>query len=231
VSLTHSLSQVDLCIQYLTETGRSWNCANNIAGILKNLRKEQLIPRLNMRSIDESRISSSSRKGIGLSLQSQISEDVKPPLTASSADSSSVATMDDDIPSVTSSPPTDISNLSASLRPDWDIGGSSIPLVWNDAMSGISSQQWGADLSYNYMGEMSGMDILRHDFGGFPGLTGGETLPTQPFMSFGIPGPSGADGDYYQQQYGFSLEQHPRQLTEEDVEALNHFLTHQHHNG
>lgn len=231
VSLTHSLSQVDLCIQYLTETGRSWNCANNIAGILKNLRKEQLIPRLNMRSIDESRISSSSRKGIGLSLQSQISEDVKPPLTASSADSSSVATMDDDIPSVTSSPPTDISNLSASLRPDWDIGGSSIPLVWNDPMSGISSQQWGADLSYNYMGEMSGMDILRHDFGGFPGLTGGETLPTQPFMSFGIPGPSGADGDYYQQQYGFSLEQHPRQLTEEDVEALNHFLTHQHHNG
>lgn len=229
VSLTHSLSQVDLCIQYLTETGRSWNCANNIAGILKNLRKEQLIPRLNMRSIDESRISSSSRKGIGLSLQSQISEDVKPPLTAST-DSSSVATMDDDIPSVTSSPPTDISNLSNSLRPDWDVGGSSIPLIWNDPMSGISSHQWGAEIPYNYMGgggDMSGMDI---HFGGFPGLTGGETLPTQPFMSFGIPGPSGADVDYYQQQYGFSHEQ-PRQLTEEDVEALNHFLTHQHHTG
>jgi hypothetical protein len=231
VSLTHSLSQVDLCIQYLTETGRSWNCANNIAGILKNLRKEQLIPRLNMRSIDENRISSSNRKGIGLSLQSQISEDVKPPLTASSVGSSSVATMDDDIQSITSSPPTDISNLSGGLRPDWDIG-SSIPLVWNDTMS-MTGQQWG-DLPYNYMGissDMSGMDILRQDFGGFPGLTGGETLPTQPFMSFGIPGPSGADGDYYQHQYGFSQEQQPRQLTEQDVEALNHFLSQQQHTG
>lgn len=236
VSLTHSLSQVDLCIQYLTETGRSWNCANNIAGILKNLRKEQLIPRLNMRSIDESRITASSRKGAGLSLQSQISEDVKPPLTASSADSSSVATMDDDISSVTSSPPTDVSNLSSGLRPEWDVGGSSIPLVWNDSMS-MSGQQWSNDISYNYMslgGDMSGMDILRHDFGGFPGLTGGETLPTQPFMSFGIPGPSGADSDYYQQQYGFSQEHHQqpsRQLTEEDVEVLNHFFPHQHHSG
>jgi len=236
VSLNHSLSQVDLCIQYLTETGRSWNCANNIAGILKSLRKEQLIPRLNMRSIDESRISSTTRRGNASSLHSQIPEDVKPPLTASPVDSTT-ATVDDDLPSVTSSPVDAFSN---SFRPDWELGnGANMPLVWNDPMASITGQQWGAtDLSYNHMGvssNLSGMDILRQDFGGFPGLTGGETLPTQPFMPFGMPGPSNTDADYYQAQYVFSQdqsqEQQPRQLTEEDVEALNLFLTEHQHPG
>lgn len=232
VSLNHSLSQVDLCIQYLTETGKSWNCANNIAGILKSLRKEQLIPRLNMRSIDESRISSSTRRG-NLSLQSHISEDIKPPLTGSPVDSNA-ATVDEDAPSVASSPPTDISSLTNSFHPDWELGnGGSMPLIWNDPMASITGQQWsGADLPYNQTGvssDLSGMDILRQDFGGFPGLTGGETLPTQPFMPFGMPGPGVTDVDYYPQPYGFSQEQQPRQLTEQDVEALNHFLSqHQH---
>lgn len=222
VSLTHSLSQVDLCIQYLSETGKSWNAANNIAGILKSLRKEQLIPRLNLRSIDESRIT----KRQGSSSQSQLSEDIKPPLTGSSVDSSSALTMDDDIPSVTSSPPTDISNLSGGFRADWDLASSgSLPLMWNDPMAGLAGQQWGAaETPYNYMGVNSDLQ----DFvGGFPGLTGGETLPTQPFMPFGMPGASGTDPDYYQHQYGYTQEPQPRQLTEEDVEALNQFLTQQ----
>jgi len=236
VSLNHSLSQVDLCIQYLTETGRSWNCANNIAGILKSLRKEQLIPRLNMRSIDESRISSS-RKGNGTSLHSAISEDIKPPLTGSPVDSNA-ATADEDVHSVTSSP-TDISNLTNSFHPEWELGrGGGMPLIWNDPMASITGQQWGSnDLPFNQMGVssgLSGMDILRQDFGGFPGLTGGETLPTQPFMPFGMPGSSGPDADYYQQQYGFSQDHsqdQPRQLTEEDVEALNLFLNEHQHPG
>ncbi|KAF8892873.1 hypothetical protein BD779DRAFT_1507469 [Infundibulicybe gibba] len=50
-SLEHSLSQANLCIQYLLETGKSWQCATNIAGILRNLLQEQrgsarLIPQL-----------------------------------------------------------------------------------------------------------------------------------------------------------------------------------------
>lgn len=229
VSLQHSLSQVDLCIQYLTETGRSWNCANNIASILKSLRKEQLIPRLNMRSINEARLTSSSssvKKGSTSTLQSPVSEDIKPSIAASPIESTSATTGDDDFASVTSSPPTDISN---SLRPDWDVGGGgSIPLMWNDPMASITGQQWGAtDLSYNFMNGGNDMDILRQDFGGFPGLTGGETLPTQPFMPFGMPGNSISDENYYQNQYGFTQDQLPRQLTEEDVEALNQFLNQQ----
>lgn len=223
VSLTHSLSQVDLCIQYLSETGKSWNAANNISGILKSLRKEQLIPRLNMRSIDESKIASGMKRSVS-SAHSQFSEDTKPPLTASSLDSANPLTMDDDITSVTSSPPTDISNLSNSLRVDsWDLGGGNVPMIWNDPMIGMSGQPWSSpDSSYNYNGDLQ-------DFvGGFPGLTGGETLPTQPFMPFGMmAGTNGNDGDYYRQQYGYAQEQQPRQLTEEDVQALNQFLSQQ----
>jgi len=188
-----------------------------------------------MRSIDESRISSSARKGAS-SLHSQISEDVKPPLTGSPVDSTA-ATVDDALSSVTSSPSVD--TFTNSFRPDWERNsGANMPLIWNDPMASITGQQWGAtDLPYNNMGvnTLSGMDILRQDFGGFPGLTGGETLPTQPFMPFGIPGPNGTDADYYQPQYVFSQEQsqepQPRQLTEEDVEALNLFLTEHQHPG
>jgi hypothetical protein len=148
---------------------------------------------------------------------------------------SNAATVDEDTPSSASSPPTDISNFPSSFHPDWELnGGGNMPLIWNDPMASITGQQWGAaDLSYNHMGVssgLSGMDILRQDFGEFPGLTGGETLPTQPFMPFGMPGPSATDTDYYPQQYGFSQEQ-PRQLTEEDVEALNQFLTQHQHPG
>ena len=35
--LSHSLTQAELCVDYLLETGRSFQCANHIAGILKNL--------------------------------------------------------------------------------------------------------------------------------------------------------------------------------------------------
>ncbi|KAF7967505.1 hypothetical protein HWV62_41412 [Athelia sp. TMB] len=225
VSLQHSLSQVDLCIQYLTETGRSWNCANNIAEILKSLRKEQLIPRLNMRSIDESRLNS--RKLVSTSsFQSPVSEDVKPILSSSGSpvESTSATTGDEDYPSVASSPPTDMSN---SFRSDWDLSGTgnNAPFMWDDPMSTITGSQWGGtDLTF--MGSPSdAADALRQDFGGFPGLTGGEMLPIQPFMPFGMPG--AGNNEYYQSQYGYSpMEQQPpaRPLTEEDVEALNVFL-------
>lgn len=51
VSLEKSLSQVDLCIQYLFEIGKSWQCATNIGEILKNLVQEQLQPLFEHRSI------------------------------------------------------------------------------------------------------------------------------------------------------------------------------------
>ena len=222
VSLSHSLSQVDLCIQYLAETGRSWNAANNISDILKSLRKEQLIPRLNMRSIDESKMTSGMKRSVS-SAHSHFSEDIKPPLTASSLDSTNPFSLDDDITSINSSPPTDISNLSNSLRVDsWDLG-SNVPMIWNDPTVGMGGQAWyPPDSSYNFLGTNGDLQ----DFvGGFPGLTGGETLPTQPFMPFGIMvGANRNDGDYYRQPYNHSQQQQPRQLTEEDVQR---FLTQQ----
>lgn len=45
-SLMTSLSQVELCIRYLREVGRSWKSASNIAEILSKLLQEQLKPLL-----------------------------------------------------------------------------------------------------------------------------------------------------------------------------------------
>ena len=52
-SLKHSLSQAQLCVQYLLEIGKSWQCATNIAEILRNLLQEQLKPLLDRRAIPQ----------------------------------------------------------------------------------------------------------------------------------------------------------------------------------
>ncbi|KAF9497538.1 hypothetical protein BDN71DRAFT_1387474, partial [Pleurotus eryngii] len=51
VSLKHSLEHAELCIQYLSECGRSWECANKIGEILRSLLMKQLEPRLQRRNI------------------------------------------------------------------------------------------------------------------------------------------------------------------------------------
>lgn len=45
-SLMNSLSQVELCVQYLKEVGKSWQSASNIAEILNRLCRDQLKPLL-----------------------------------------------------------------------------------------------------------------------------------------------------------------------------------------
>lgn len=45
-SLRDCLGKVDLCLQYLEEIGKSWKCATNIAGILRDLLNKQLKPSL-----------------------------------------------------------------------------------------------------------------------------------------------------------------------------------------
>ncbi|KAG6831081.1 hypothetical protein H0H87_006197 [Tephrocybe sp. NHM501043] len=50
-SLKHALAQAQLCIHYLLEIGKSWQCATNIGEILRRLLQEQLKPLLDKRSI------------------------------------------------------------------------------------------------------------------------------------------------------------------------------------
>ncbi len=49
--LSHAMKQQDLVMQYLDEIGKSWQCATNIAGILKGLLQDQLAPRLERRAL------------------------------------------------------------------------------------------------------------------------------------------------------------------------------------
>jgi hypothetical protein len=50
VSLRHSLSQMSLCLQYLQEVGRSYQCARTVASILHSLLQKRLNPILVTRS-------------------------------------------------------------------------------------------------------------------------------------------------------------------------------------
>lgn len=43
-ALRHAQSQAEVCVQYLLEMGRSWECATNIAEILRRLMNERLQP-------------------------------------------------------------------------------------------------------------------------------------------------------------------------------------------
>ena len=49
--LAHATTQQDLVMQYLDEIGKSWQCATNIAGILKGLMQDQLAPVLERRAL------------------------------------------------------------------------------------------------------------------------------------------------------------------------------------
>ncbi|KNZ79271.1 Nitrogen assimilation transcription factor nit-4 [Termitomyces sp. J132] len=48
-SLKHALAQAQLCVDYLFEIGKSWQCAMNIGEILRRLLQEQLKPLLDKR--------------------------------------------------------------------------------------------------------------------------------------------------------------------------------------
>ncbi|KAG6918313.1 hypothetical protein DXG01_015405 [Tephrocybe rancida] len=50
-SLKHALAQAQLCVQYLLEIGKSWQCATNIGEILRRLLQDQLRPLLEKRAI------------------------------------------------------------------------------------------------------------------------------------------------------------------------------------
>ncbi|KAG6861013.1 hypothetical protein C0995_004866 [Termitomyces sp. Mi166 len=50
-SLKHALAQAQLCVEYLFEIGKSWQCATNIGEILRRLLQEQLKPLLDKRAI------------------------------------------------------------------------------------------------------------------------------------------------------------------------------------
>lgn len=61
ISLSDSLAQMELCIKYLSETGRSWHWGNHVCGILLQLIKQQLKCRMTMRPVGNSRFSSGYR--------------------------------------------------------------------------------------------------------------------------------------------------------------------------
>ncbi|EPQ54782.1 hypothetical protein GLOTRDRAFT_77517, partial [Gloeophyllum trabeum ATCC 11539] len=56
VALATAVGKAELCISYLRETGRSWECGNQVADILQGLLQKQLRARLEMRAVDRPRL-------------------------------------------------------------------------------------------------------------------------------------------------------------------------------
>lgn len=223
VSLSHSLSQVRLCLQYLSESGKSWQCANHIAEILRNLLQERLVPKLLRHSVDQSRIFSTPSPSPNL--QPYSVDDPKSPVSFVGPVS------------------TPIEMISAGLFPEllssvYDRRASSSSITTCQAYTnGDLGSPFGTSDLISNRGEGSDTicradpSVINHSFSGLgPGMLGGEAISNQPFMPFGMPDQwIGFDGYYSQPQLSLSEQgpYAPLDLTEEDLSLLQYLLNQQ----
>lgn len=183
-SLADSLSQAELCIQYLGETGQSWNCSNNIGEILGNLLREQLQPRLEMRSLEPRK-----RRGTNPNPDSPTlkKEKVAPkPITTKRNPSKSFSAGVAAGASALSSSPVQYFLETNPPRS----GKGSFPTVpsQHPSQSGNDSVMGEPDTA-DYGTGMMGGNVGFSTFG--PGMPGGYTLSAHPFVLLGDTDPAG----------------------------------------
>jgi len=179
-SLSHSLLQAELCIQYLSEAGKSWQTARHVQEILQKL-LAQLRTHMEARSLEPiKRRNSKKRKSISNAHPS-------PPREGSSAipiSRSPTSSLHDSGSPYSSSPERIRNSTFPSSPPTFDAG---------------SNNQYG---DYQYVPTYDGDG----GFGGagnftFSAIPGGGNLNPQNFLTFGDPGFTGFDGRYFQQDY------------------------------
>jgi hypothetical protein len=209
VSLQNSLSQAELCIQYLQEVGRSYQCAKNVAGILANLLQEQLKPKLAMRSQAPSRPLSPH----ALSHQNVVS-------------TTSITRVIEPFSQQSAPPPlhdTQTSNVYFA------------EIFTGQRIQAENDQQnlgW-STTSYSVIhadATAPGPHFVNPGFGSSPmglGMKGGDTLSNRPFMPLGVPEPIQYDDAFYQRHLGLpqgnEINEQP-QLTEEDYDTLQQYF-------
>jgi hypothetical protein len=214
VSLQNSLSQAELCIQYLQEVGRSYQCAKNVAGILANLLQEQLKPKLAMRSQAPSR---------PLSPHAHSHQNV--------VSTTSITRVIEPFSQQSGPPPlhdTQTSNLYfAGIFTQ--ASGQRIPAENDQQNIGWSTTSYSI-IHADAMNTAPGPHFANPGFGSSPmglGMKGGDTLSNRPFMPLGVPEPIQYDEAFYQRQLGLpqghEINEQP-QLTEEDYDTLQQYF-------
>jgi hypothetical protein len=200
-SLSHSLSQVELCIQYLSEAGKSWQTARHVKEILQKL-LAQLTTRMETRTLEPGSRRNSKRRKSSLNTRSlSPSREELSAIAVPHSPTSPVHEEDSPFPSS----PEQIRN----------------PFFPSSAPSSLNAA------SYNqydqYMSAFGG----NGGFGtagqfGFPGIPGSRNLNPQPFLSFGDPGLTGFDGGHFQQDSDPAQIGHP-ETQGRGMDAFDHF--------
>jgi hypothetical protein len=205
-SLEKSLSQAELCVQYLQEVGRSYQSAKSVAGILASLLQEQLKPRLAIRSQNPSRPLSHAHPNVSMSdvIQSFTQQSVPPPLHD-----------------------TQRSNVHQEIYPR----GSGQQFQKADGQQNIGQSMSSYTATHtNATTTASGPHSVNPGLGSSPmglGMKGGDMLSNQPFMALGVPQPINYDDAFFRNQLnlpqGNELLDLPP-LTDQEREQLRQFL-------
>jgi len=226
VSLHKSLSQAELCIQYLQEVGRSYQCAKNVAGILANLLQQQLKPKLAMRSQVPSRPPTPMNFRPNLQMTS---------MSSGSQSSSSPTNVVQPLHSNESSPVESHHREQPSnvIYQIYVQGGTHMQTDHNMGWA-PTAYSAPADNSSN----APGPHFQNTGIGSAPlglGMMGGDPLSNRPFMPLGVPEPIRYDDNFFERQLGLAqgYEQPATQdpLPEEILDELQQFLQRQPFDG
>jgi hypothetical protein len=232
VSLHKSLSQAELCIQYLQEVGRSYQCAKNVAGILANLLQQQLKPKLAMRSQMPSRPATPmtiTRPHAPMSAISSGSQSSSSPPTAVQ-------------PSLHSSESSPVQSHPREMQPSNVIyqiyvqGGTHMQTDHTQHYTGWQPSPYPVQAENS--GNAPGPHFQNTGFGPSPlglGMMGGDPLSNRPFMPLGVPEPIRYDDHTFERQLGLQegMDQPAAQdpLPEEILDELQQFLQRQPFDG
>ncbi|KZT28805.1 hypothetical protein NEOLEDRAFT_1239318 [Neolentinus lepideus HHB14362 ss-1] len=231
VALSNSVSKAEMCIQYLREAGKSWECGNQVADILQGLLQKQLRARLEMRAVDRPRLlvnvpaamkqPQSSKSVSQAASQAQVSlqhpqQEYSVSPTATSSSSGSVPL----ISPVGSF--TDAHTLQYLM-----LGYSPTSPSASTMPSGSGLSPVDLPLFHHPSSTSQEMAWPQLDYGGIPdmgmGMLNGESFPRQPYTTFTSGGLSGTDFSF-----GDLTVHNGPEMSPDDVALLQDLMKEQH---
>ncbi|TFK48724.1 hypothetical protein OE88DRAFT_1663816 [Heliocybe sulcata] len=247
VALSNSVNKAEMCIQYLRECGKSWECGNQVADILQGLLQKQLRARLEMRAAERPRLLVDVPAAQTQTESQQLRTTSHSPPQANSQAytiSPTAGSPSSHIPSPSSVPLTsphgssfDAHSLQYLMSGYSPTSPSTSSIPSGAALSPIDQALFQhmpstSTPSASGSNEMTAWSQL--DFGGIPdmgmGMLNGESFPQQPYTTFTSGGLNGMDlsfGDLtaFERHNGSGLE-----MSADDVAFLQDFMKQQHWN-
>ncbi|KAF4608134.1 hypothetical protein EYR40_000478 [Pleurotus pulmonarius] len=240
VSLKHSLDHAELCMQYLSECGRSWECANKIGEILRSLLMKQLEPRLQRRNIS---VNTSFTESNGSTMprrtpSKRARRESNPARSRSTGSPKQRRSSSRRTPTQTSPSSSKFQEsptaIKETLSPETSPSMSSFPVETTpSSQASFLTFEWPYPAPVGVHQPSAAPPAPPDDddepmsysmsSSGFLGMPGGERLSEQPFISFEVDDNSLFDG-LYGPSWIVPPDLPPLDLTEADFLALQQFL-------